>query len=274
MSNARERYYHQFYNKESSYWASVYRSGEEQLSVYATHFRQRREVILDMVRRLGLPAGARVLDAGCGPGAYIRPFLEMGFRVAATDQSEKMIEEASRNFDPRDKDRVTLEVGALDALPFESKSFDLVINVAVLMYVENDAKAIAELHRVLKPGGTLIATVDNRRDLADRLDLPMRLIRLWRRVAGQRPKAAPASSGQPVKARTYSPDELKEQLRKAGFVTEEDTSLGFTPLLFKGRRFLPDRVDLYLDRRLQLLRRVPGLRLGGYTYICRARRAH
>lgn len=276
MVEKRNEYYREFYNSASSYWASVYKADESELSIYAIHFRQRREIVLGMIRQLGLPQGARALDAGCGPGAYLNPLLDMGFEVSAMDQSDKMVEEARLGLDQRYASRVTFKTGKLESVPFESERFDLATNIAVLMYVEDGAQAVAELHRVLKPGGTLIITVDNRRDFADMIDLPMRLCRLWsrlRRSPAKRGVAAGAPQQErPVAARSYSPAELKGMLAKAGFAIDEETSIGFAPLLLNGRRFLSNRADLVADHLLQFLRWVPGLRLTGYTYVCRCHR--
>lgn len=273
MITKRSDYYHEFYNKESSYWASVYQGEQSELSIYAVHFRQRRGVILDMIERLPRASG-KALDAGCGPGAYLAPLLAMGYEVSAVDQSEKMVDEARNNFDPAYTDRVTLKVSSLESLPFDSRTFDLATNVAVLMYVENDSKAISELYRVLKPGGSLIITVDNRKDLADSLDFPMRLRRLWRRLTRHRGTPGPSQAGgASANARLYSPNELKRLLIQAGFVLDEETSLGFAPFLFNGKRFLSDKMDRRLDRGLQFLRWLPGVRTMGYTYICRCHRS-
>jgi SAM-dependent methyltransferase len=273
VKQQRNEYYRDFYDREASYWDSVYKEGEEALTIYAVHYRQRHRLVLDMIRALKLPSGSKSLDAGCGPGAYLNPLLEMGFEVAAIDQSAKMVETAEANCDPAALERVTLRVSGADAIPFPDASFDLVTNIAVLMYVPDDKQVVAELFRVLKPGGSLIITVDNRRDLADIVDLPGRMRRAIQR---SRPlPSTPASSvrsAPEIKPRRYSPAEMRVLLTGAGFVVDEEASLGFAPVLVNGSRVFGDRTDLAIDRSLQFLRNVPGLRLTGYTYVCRCHR--
>lgn len=273
MADKRNDYYRTYYDDRSAYWDSVYKTAGGDLSIYAVHFKQRRERILKIADALGLARDSNALDAGCGPGAYLTPLLEKGFRVSAVDQSAGMVEKARENFSEHYADRVRLTVSSLESLPFANEEFDLALNVAVLMYVSGDAHAIAEIYRVLKPGGTLIITVDNKRDLADMLDLPMRLRRLWRRWKPMAKNAIeledrPAT----LKPRNYSPNELKHLLRSAGFVIDEEESIGFAPFLLNGKRIFSDAVDLRLDRLLQTVRFIPRLRLTGYTYLCRCHR--
>jgi len=282
MKTAPQDYYRSFYDERSDYWDTLYKTDTEGLSIFAVHFRQRREVILRMVRNLPRPEGAKYLDAGCGPGAYIAPLLDLGYHVSAFDQSQGMVDKAARNFDPAHADRVDLKVAGVDDIPFPDGQFDLVTNVAVLMYLPDERRVIRELARVLKPGGTLIITVDNRKDLADTIDLPMRLRRLLGRL-GPRKAAAPeggagdgadgaGAGGTAVQPRTYSPREIRDRLTEAGLVIDEETSVGFAPFYLNGRRVAGDRTDLRLDRALGFLRRIPGLRLTGYTYLCRCHR--
>jgi len=273
VADKRNDYYRTYYDDRSAYWDSVYKTAGQGLSIYAVHFKQRRELILKIIDALGLARDSNALDAGCGPGAYLAPLLEKGFRVSAVDQSAGMVEKAGKNFSEHYADRVRLTVSSLESLPFASEEFDLALNVAVLMYVSDDARTIAEIYRVLKPGGTLIMTVDNKRDLADMLDLPMRLKRLWRRWRPTAKKAIePANRPATVKPRNYGPQELKYLLQSAGFVIDEEESIGFAPLLLHGKRIFSDLADLRLDRLLQIVRWIPRLRLTGYTYLCRCHR--
>ncbi|HXH02172.1 MAG TPA: methyltransferase domain-containing protein [Candidatus Competibacteraceae bacterium] len=265
-------YYRRFYDGVAGYWDALYRRDEQALSIYALHYRQRHQEVLDMVRRSGIAPGMTVLDAGCGPGAYLSPLLAMDLKVCAVDQSPKMVESARANVEPQFTGRAEVRVAEVDALPFADASFDLVLNIAVLMYVPKPAAVLAELRRVLKPGGTLVITVDNRRDLADLIDLPMRARRLWRRLRKAPPPQYPSQHAEGVRPRRYSPAEMRRLLQAAGLTPVEETSLGFAPLLLNGRRVLSDRADVRLDRLLTPLRYLPGLRLTGYTYICRCRR--
>jgi len=272
MENKRNEYFRSYYNEQSSYWASIYKSAPGQLTIYASHFRQRMQVILRMIEKLANRTGKKALEAGCGPGAYIKPLLLLGYDVSAIDQSEGMVEQARQNIEGELSERVTLGVSGIESISFPDECFDIITNVAVLMYVPDDAKPVREFYRLLKPGGTLIITVDNKKDLADMIDIPMRLRGIMHRIRGNK---APQADKKPdhlhseAEPRCYSPSELRALLEAAGFTIDEEASVGFAPFRFNRHRIFSDRIDIFLDRMLQFLRYIPGLRLTGYTYICR-----
>lgn len=104
-------------------------------------------VIEDEVARLasGLPAGARVLDAGAGEGQYARHFSS--HRYTAIDLG---IGDAAWNYAELDC------LGDLERLPFSSGRFDACLNVVTLEHVKNPARVVCELSRTLRLGGTLL----------------------------------------------------------------------------------------------------------------------
>ena len=99
-------------------------------------------------------AGMRVLDAGCGPGAYAEWLLGHGAQVVAVDANEKMLAHARA----RTKDRAEFHLANLNApLDFlDDVSFDLVICPLVLDYIRDWTPLFREFQRVLRPGGVLV----------------------------------------------------------------------------------------------------------------------
>lgn len=118
----------------------------------------------DMIRRrrlvreaLGATAGERILDVGCGPGFYARELLdEVGETgsVAAVDASPDMLALARQRC--RGHSNVTLEEGDATALPAPGEQFDAALCVQVMEYVPDPTRALAEMHRVLRPGGRVV----------------------------------------------------------------------------------------------------------------------
>ena len=100
-------------------------------------------------------AGLRVLDLGCGEGAYARELVRRGARVTAIDGSARLIEVArQRTADAGlDVDYRCVNANALEGLA--PGSFDLVVASMVFMNVEDYNGAIREASRVLVPGGAL-----------------------------------------------------------------------------------------------------------------------
>ena len=103
-----------------------------------------------IVRRLidPLPAG-RALDAACGTGRYARYLKQRGHQVSAVDMTAEMIDRARA-----DLPGVEFNTGSLEGLPFEDQSFDLVTCGLALTHLPEVSKAISEISRVLKVGGT------------------------------------------------------------------------------------------------------------------------
>jgi SAM-dependent methyltransferase len=95
-----------------------------------------------------LPPGSRVLDAGAGEAAYADLFSHC--RYVASDLAV-----GDRSWNYRNLDAVN----RLEKLPFRGGTFDAVVCTQVLEHVEWPRECVAELHRVLKPGGALYVTV-------------------------------------------------------------------------------------------------------------------
>lgn len=104
-----------------------------------------------------LPAGAKILDVGCGMGRLYDTASSHGLQYSGIDISEGQVEEGKRLHPQAD-----LRVGSMLQLPYADASFDAVFIVASLHHLltpEERAQAVAEAQRVLKPGGRAIVTV-------------------------------------------------------------------------------------------------------------------
>jgi len=113
-----------------------------------------KQLILDGLR---LRNGSRVLDLGCGLGDdtfQIAERIGASGRVTGVDVSTSMIDEARRRAQKRGLS-IDFEVGDSQALRFESGTFDGVRAERMLMHVPDAERAIAEMARVLAPGGRL-----------------------------------------------------------------------------------------------------------------------
>ncbi|MEV6903232.1 class I SAM-dependent methyltransferase [Amycolatopsis sp. NPDC051372] len=114
-----------------------------------------RPAILDLA---GDVTGRRILDAGCGAGPVFAALRDRGAEVTGFDASVKMIELARHRLGA-DAD---LRIGDLSKpLPYPDAEFDDVIVSLVLHYLEDWSAPLAELRRVLKPGGRLILAVNH-----------------------------------------------------------------------------------------------------------------
>lgn len=97
---------------------------------------------------LGPLDGVRLLDVGCGVGLLIREAAERGAWVAGVDTAEELLEVARWALPDAD-----LRVGGPESLPYDNGRFDVATACTTLCYVSDVPEALAELVRVVRPGG-------------------------------------------------------------------------------------------------------------------------
>jgi len=118
-----------------------------------------------MWKQAGLRDGMRVLDLGCGPGVVsctLAAELPTG-RVVGADLSEELLAKAQETKDLLGLANVTFERANVYELPFADGSFDFVYARLVFQHLRDPELALAEIKRVLKPGGRVcLMDVDDR----------------------------------------------------------------------------------------------------------------
>jgi len=133
-----------------------------------------------------LKPGFRLLDCGCGPGSItigLARAVEPG-EVVGIDTSRGQIEAARRQAAVERTDNVRFEEASVYELPFEDESFDAVFANALLIHLSVPSKAVAEMRRVLKPGGVIgIRDADRGFDLrSPGTPLLTEMFDLWTRI--------------------------------------------------------------------------------------------
>ncbi|HEX8744098.1 MAG TPA: methyltransferase domain-containing protein [Thermoleophilaceae bacterium] len=115
---------------------------------------RRRRLVQEAVAAL---PGERILDVGCGPGYYVAELAERvgeAGHVSGVDLSAAMLALAKGRC--AELPNTDFREGDATALPFDDGVFDAVVSVQVLEYVADVEAALAELHRVLRPGGRVV----------------------------------------------------------------------------------------------------------------------
>ena len=147
------------HDRVSSTFVSYYSTLEKDR--FANSFTYGRSKLDRMIDELfaSLPAGAAILDVGCGTGEHLKRAQKYGLVATGLEPAPSMIAAARSNVpDAR------IEEGVATELPFGDGEFDAVIQVEVLRYLHRDdiRQALREARRVLRPGGVLLVTLVNR----------------------------------------------------------------------------------------------------------------
>lgn len=160
MAQARDRPEIRFHDEISSEWETLHQSRT---------FKARTAAMFDLLGNADL-AGQRWLDAGCGTGTLSRLLATRGCDVTGVDASSEMIAAArGRPADGLPAERLAFrQIPTIANLPFADRSFDGVLCASVLEYVPDVAQCLAQIHRVLRPGGLLLVSIPNRGSLLRR----------------------------------------------------------------------------------------------------------
>ena len=112
-----------------------------------------RACVLDrpMLERIQGRRFAAALDVGCGEGRFCRMLQAAGISTVGIDPTEELLRQARRR-DPKGDYRI----GRAEALEFPDRSFDLVVSYLTFIDIAEIDRAVAEVARVLRPGGTLL----------------------------------------------------------------------------------------------------------------------
>jgi 2-polyprenyl-3-methyl-5-hydroxy-6-metoxy-1,4-benzoquinol methylase len=188
-----------------------------------------------LVLRLAGPlVGKRVLDVGCGDGAYALAAARQGAQVVGVDGSRTMLTAARARANEAGLN-VEFEQADVMALPFEDGRFDLVLTVTVLCFLPDPAAALREIARVLAPGGRLVLSELGR----------------WNAWAAWRRLRAWAGSPLWRAATFHSAADLRALVSEAGLGIERVNGAVFYPPLAGAARLLA-RIDPWLGRRTTL----------------------
>lgn len=255
------------FHNEVSLWSGIYKKP----GVTAEIYRLRRDRAIAIIEQFSF-SNASILEIGCGAGLLAVALAERGYRVEATDRLDAMMRltgdlAATKGV----SDRITVRTCDVHALPYPDRSFDVVVALGVLPWLHSPEEALREIARVLRDGGLLVVTTDNRwpvTHLFDPLCSPLtepirRRARKMLQIRRER-----------LRPQMYSTRRVDELLTRAGLQKIYGTTIGFGPFVFLKCELLPEAIATYAHAKLQWLadRRVWLIRSAGIEYIALAKK--
>lgn len=167
---------------------------------------------------------ARVLDLGCGSGAFIKPLSKMGAEVTGVDSSKSMLSLADARLKSDGVKGYNLVLSEASSVPVADKHFDLVICAGLLDYVNDVGKVLNEIRRVLKDSGSAVITIPSR-------VTPFFILRSGFGVFLRK-----ALFGLPPILTSTTMSEALKILDEAGFEVKDISQIYFTMFIFLIRR--------------------------------------
>jgi ubiquinone/menaquinone biosynthesis C-methylase UbiE len=144
-----------------------------------------------------LKPGDKVLEIGCGIGSVVFELSKQGYDVTGTDISNAAITYGLKKYGD-----IRLEVQPAETLPYEDKSFDVVLSFDLFEHIAQIDRHVSEVARVLRPGGSYLFQTPNKYSNATYETLWTKSLQ-WRRYHPS----------------LHSPGQLRRRLAKHGFET-------------------------------------------------------
>ncbi|HET6174019.1 MAG TPA: methyltransferase domain-containing protein [Gaiellales bacterium] len=256
------------------YWDTLYdSSGFDSLAYY----RPRLERALAWVDSLCLPVGAQVLEIGFGAGRTALALAQRGLIVTGIERGERMLQLATARIARYGlAGRVELRSGDAHAIEAPDGTFDLVLALGVLPWVEQPGACVREMGRVTRPGGHVIGSVANRRQLNRVLDPRLSpVVQPAKQLAQRALRRGPREPRPNVSMPTHHSRRQYEQwLGAAGLQPVRSATLGFGRFSLIGRPIVSEPRSIRVHQRLQARADAgfPGLRSSGAQLLVLSRK--
>lgn len=261
-----------YFQSRVSKWKNIYAGDGPRGEVY----RARQATVLAWIDDLALEPGSRILEVGCGAGFLSIALAQRGFRLDAIDSVKAMVELANQHAaDAQVTTRLSLSLGDVNALAFEDDTFDLVVALGVIPWLERPEQAIQEIARVTRPGGYAILTTDNRAGLTGFLDpLHNPMLRPLKQGLNKVCGSLGLDYRVPV-VTSQSCRTTDKLLASVRLYKTRGKTLGFGPFTLFNCTVMPKAIGKWLHMRLQYLadRNVAGFRSTGRHYIILSRKS-
>ena len=267
-----QRLVNQRFHDRARRWEEVYQRDD----LFSVIHQDRQARALDWIDGLGLPPRSPVLEVGPGAGFMTVALAQRQFAVHAADTTPRLLDIARQRVAAAGlESRVRLLLADAYHLPFADREFALVVALGVVPWLRSAPVAVAEMARVLRPGGYLVLNADNSGRLALLLDprhnpalAPARLAA--KSLLHSTGVLRPADQARVTAHRLAEFDAL---LSRSGLELLKRSTFGFGPFTMFGLPVTSGRLGIRLNTSLQRLadQGVPGFRSAGAQYLVLAR---
>jgi len=232
-------------------WSHLYSA----LDGLTYHFHVRRQRVLELLpERLG-----RVADVGCGPGVMVEAVLNRGGTFDGVDLSPEMVREARGKFGHLGN--VSFREGSIEALTLPDAAYDQALCMAVIEYLSAPRRAMAEIARILKPGGIAIVTVPKRSHIDQVMVAATAPVRALGRLFAQ-------GTADSLPRLRMQPGELDRAAMEAGLIPDGGSQYQFTPIPYPLTRLAPNlcmRLNLPFEKWHETRAAAPSFFAHGYV---------
>jgi ubiquinone/menaquinone biosynthesis C-methylase UbiE len=217
------------------YWKNVYHNEKEFYGFVNHEMRNRRKLIVDKLAEHSTKENSRLLDCGCGSGIMTKDAIKLGYDAIGIDISMEMIKIANNYNNHK------FAVGSISKLPFKDNSFDGIICIGVIQYINKEIDVFSEFCRVLKPKGFIIFTLPNIATLKYLCDPYYYLIRLpififksiKKKIFKKNNNSVPDyDQNSDFSNKRYRINQLNSILQKLEFKIDDIIAVGYGPLTF------------------------------------------
>jgi len=242
-----------YFSGHTKYWRLVYDDNQQKIQgAVKQEMINRRDSVLRLLDDYAKNRSLRILDVGCGPGGVMQEVLKRGYNVVGVDISEEMLKEAREISKKYKHGGITCIYGDMEYLPFTKKTFDVVLCVGVLQYLQSDRKSISEISRVVKTGGLVIITLPNILRINNLLDpyyylnrgLKYILHRTYKKSKVKSVKPEDFSLNDAFINRRYFYGQLTSLFKDCGLQKITTIGIGFGPITFWRKEFLQSALSI------------------------------
>lgn len=148
------------FSKRSNYWDEIYSKRKDPPNFMIFELDNRMRAVLNYVDKFANGRKLKILDIGCGTGHYLEQLLIRGHNVFGIDVAMEMLKKSSTKV-ARFEAGHKLSLANIEKLPFQDKSFDVILCIGVIEYLPDIYKPLQEINRIIVKEGMVIISAPN-----------------------------------------------------------------------------------------------------------------